>query len=272
MVQFMSLGSGSSGNCYYMGMNGEGFLIDAGLPLHHIKGGLKREGIDFAGGIKAIIVTHDHADHTNNVGRLSNEFNLPVYAHEAVHKRLRTNRRQESVRIAQNVRFITPGTPFELCGFTITPFEVPHDSVRNVGYRITRAGTEFIFVLLTDVGHITPTITQYASGTRYLVLEANYDREMLRSGSYPAFLKERIAGPLGHLSNTESADFLCSVFHRRMEHVWLCHLSHENNHPELCRKYFDDRLYAEGIRLGKDLALDIFRKDHPSPLFSLSEE
>ena len=169
--------------------------------------------------------------------------------------------------IGASRRDIAIREPFTLAGFTIEAFPVPHDSAENVGYHITKG--DFKFTLATDVGHVTDIIEDYVGRADHVVLEANYDREMLRSGSYPEFLKGRVSSPLGHLSNDEAAELLSRVYHPGMKNVWLCHLSKDNNHPDLCWKTVEQRLFSEGIRVGKDLALTALRRTTASPMYLL---
>ena len=136
-----------------------------------------------------------------------------------------------------------------------------------MGYHITKG--DFRFTLATDVGHVTDDIADYISRADHVVLEANYDPEMLRSGSYPEFLKGRVASPQGHLSNDEAAELLARVYHTGMKNVWLCHLSKDNNHPDLCWKTVEQRLFAEGIRVGKDLSLTALKRTTASPMYLL---
>lgn len=267
MVRFMSLGSGSSGNCYYLGTEDEGILLDAGLAPRVIAQALKAEGIDLKGGhIRGVVLTHDHADHTRAVGVLGGDYHIPIYASEAVHNKVQQCRYVHQ-EIGASRRNIAPRVPFEVAGFRLTPFRVPHDSVENFGYYISRG--DFSFALITDVGHITEEIRYNAGRVRHLVIEANYDSEMLRSGNYPDFLKERVSSPLGHLSNTETADLLCEIYHTDLENIWLCHLSKDNNHPDLCWKTIEHRLFNEGIRVGKDVTLTALRRTSPSPMYLL---
>lgn len=268
MIRFMSIASGSTGNCYYLGTEKSGILIDVGTPMRNIRKALFEKGIDIATHIQAILLTHDHADHVRMVGKIANEYNFPIYALEEVIHAIDRSRFVERIQTADQIA-ITEEVPFEISGFQITPFRIPHDSIANVGYHIV--AEDFTFTLMTDVGHITPQIEHYAHKAEHLVLEANYDSEMLAFGSYPIFLKERVSGPLGHLSNQESVEFLCRVYHPKMKNVWLCHLSKENNHPELCRKTFDIRLFNEGIRVGKDLYLEVLKRTSPSQMFVLQE-
>ena len=267
MIRFMSLASGSSGNCYYLGDEEGGLLIDAGIPIRTITKTLKAEGITLdSGHIQGTIVTHDHADHIRTIGVIGGVYHLPVYATAPVHHSISTSRFVLDP-IGASRRDIETFTPFEVAGFTIEAFPVPHDSAENVGYHITKG--DFAFTLATDVGHPTEYIEEYISRATHVVLEANYDREMLRTGSYPDFLKERVSSPLGHLSNDEAAELLARTYHPGMKNVWLCHLSKDNNHPDLCWKSIEARLFSEGIRVGKDLSLTALRRTTASPMYLL---
>ncbi len=149
--------------------------------------------------------------------------------------------------------------------FAITAFEVPHDGTDNVGYCINIDGK--IFSFLTDLGHITPTAAEYICKANYLVLEANYDEEMLKMGPYPQYLKERIAGPNGHMSNRETADFLAENINESLKYIWLCHLSKDNNHPELAYKTVELSLRNKGIIVGKDVQVIALKRNTPSDIY-----
>ncbi|MDR3269761.1 MAG: MBL fold metallo-hydrolase [Tannerella sp.] len=262
---FLSLASGSSGNCYYLGTSEYGILIDAGISIRTIKKTLKEKGLDFEK-IMAVLITHDHADHIKTVGCLGEKYHIPVYATEEVHEGIDRSRYVEET-LYQSRRTIEKEKPFLIRDFRIEAFEVLHDSSDNVGYRIDYGDCRF--AIATDVGYITDTVSKYLSGVNHLVLEANYDNEMLKSGSYPDFLKERITCKTGHLSNREAADFLATHYTPRLKNVWLCHLSRENNHPELVYKTVDIRLEQEGIRVGRDVMLHVLKRMTPSELFAL---
>lgn len=262
-LSFLSLASGSSGNCYYIGTPDYGILIDAGIGIRTIRKVLKDKGIVFER-ILAVLVTHDHADHIKTVGCLGERYNIPIYATELVHKGIERSRYVEE-RLHQSRRIIDKGVPFMIRDFRIEAFEVPHDSSENTGYLITYGNHRFVIV--TDVGHITETISRYVQMANHLVIEANYDEEMLRFGNYPEFLKERVASPIGHLSNREAAEFLATHYTSQLKNIWLCHLSRENNHPELAYKTVDIRLSQEGIRVGKDVHLMTLKRMTPSDIF-----
>ncbi|MDR1403109.1 MAG: MBL fold metallo-hydrolase [Tannerellaceae bacterium] len=262
-LSFLSLASGSSGNCYYLGTAEYGILIDAGIGVRTIKKALKDKNIDF-NKIIAVLVTHDHADHIKTVGCLGEKYNIPIYTTKAVHYGITKSRYVEEI-LETSRRVIEKETAFQIRDFSITAFEVPHDSTDNVGYHITFENHKFTFA--TDVGHITETVSKYMCLANHLIIEANYDEEMLKSGAYPHFLKERVSSPTGHLSNNEAAEFLAAHYHTGLKNIWLCHLSRDNNHPELAYKTVDIRLFKEGIRVGKDVALTTLKRSTPSDLY-----
>lgn len=262
-LSFLSLASGSSGNCYYLGTPEYGMLIDAGIGIRTIRKVLKDKAIDFSK-IIAILITHDHADHIKTVGCLGEKFCIPVYTTQDVHRGIDKSRYVEETLNASR-KIIEKEIPFTIRDFQITAFEVPHDSTDNVGYFIEYGNHKFTFA--TDVGHITDTVSKYMSMANHLIIEANYDEEMLMFGSYPTFLKERVASPTGHLSNREAAEFLASHYHSYLKDIWLCHLSRDNNHPELAYKTIDIRLFQEGVRVGKDVNLVALKRTTPSDIF-----
>ena len=266
MLNFISFGSGSSGNCYMLYTEDDGLLIDAGIGIRTLKKHFQDYGLDI-GQVKQILVTHDHADHVKSVGKISTDCNLPVYATREVHQGIIQNYCVRKKISSINAKYIEKNTPFQLGDFNITAFSVPHDSVDNVGYRIEREGV--VFCLITDAGHVTDEMKSFISEANYLVIEANHDTEMLFNGPYPDYLKERVNGPTGHLSNRLCGEALVENATPRLRHVWLCHLSQENNHPELARKTVEMILHNSGIIAGKDFGLDVLKRRTPSDIFHL---
>lgn len=189
-----------------------------------------------------------------------------MYATEAVHKGIASSR-YLTEKLNTSRRIVQKEIAFTIQDFHITAFEVPHDSTDNVGYYVRFGPHAFMFA--TDVGHITRTISSYVAKSNNLIIEANYDEEMLLSGTYPQFLKERVSSPTGHLSNREAADFLATHYHPELKNIWLCHLSRDNNHPELAYKTVNIRLFDEGIRVGKDVNLSVLKRSTPSDLYEL---
>ena len=260
--KFFSLGSGSSGNCYYLGNKSYGILIDAGIGVRSINKTLREYGISFSN-IAGILVTHDHADHIKTVGCLGTKYNIPVYTTQVIHEGISRSRYTQTDLQASR-KIIEKETPFSINDFEITAFEVPHDSIENVGYHITFSGQTF--VLITDVGCITDKVKHYAALAHHLVVETNYDEDMLRNGRYPYFLKERITSGMGHLSNRLSADFIADIYHQKMRNIWLCHLSQDNNHPELAYKTVESALREKGVIAGVDVRLEALSRYKASGL------
>lgn len=266
MLKFISFGSGSSGNCYYLYTETDGLLIDAGIGVRTLKKHFKNYGLQITN-VHHLLITHDHADHIKSVGSISNDYSVSVYTTHAVHNGIENN---YCVRKKINngcVKVIEKDKTFQLGDFKITPFEVPHDSSDNVGYKIEHDG--IIFVLMTDIGHITDDIHKYIGEANYLVIEANHDEEMLSNGPYPAHLKVRILGPNGHLSNSECGNALAEYATPELKHVWLCHLSEENNHPVLAQKTIETTLRAHGIVAGVDFKLEVLKRKIPSEIYNL---
>lgn len=254
---FFSLSSGSCGNCYYLGNSYYGILIDVGLGPRVIKKRLAEHGVDLSS-ILAILITHDHYDHIKSVGLLGGKLHIPVYATQKVHKAIRN-----SPLIHQNIngstKFIEIGKKFIIEDFHITPFEVPHDSVENIGYYFEFGGQKL--TLVTDVGNITDEIAHFISKANHLIIESNYDEDLLKNGSYPAHLKQRITSGTGHLSNRQTAEFLANNFSSQLRNIWLCHLSGDNNNPDLAYKTISETLTKKGINIGKDVELHVLGRN-----------
>ena len=266
MLRFISFGSGSSGNCYYLFTETDSLLIDVGVGIRTLKKYFHNYGLRFED-VHNILITHDHADHVKSVGSLSNDYHLPVYTTRKVHSGIENNYCVRKKINGANVHVVEKGVPFVLGEFRITPFGVPHDSTDNVGYQVECGGVTFC--LITDVGHITDEMHDFIGRANYLVLEANHDEEMLKQGPYPQYLKDRILGPNGHLSNTSCGKALAENATEALRHVWLCHLSEENNHPELARKTVEQILRSYGIVAGKDFILEVLKRKTPSEIYTL---
>lgn len=266
MLKFISFGSGSSGNCYALYADSDALLIDAGVGIRALKKYAKGYGISLSRA-HHLLITHDHADHIKCVGSLSYELQLSVYATETVHQGIDRNYCVAKKVNAGQRRYLLPQHTIEMGTFRVTPFTVPHDSSDNVGYQIETQGV--CFCIITDAGHVTEEMGEHISKANYLVIEANHDVEMLRNGPYPQHLKTRIQSGTGHLCNTDCAEAIARYMSERLRHVWLCHLSQENNHPELARKTVEAILRGYGIVAGKDIRLDVLKRTTPSGPYEL---
>ena len=266
MLHFFSLGSGSCGNCYYISDGEIAILIDAGVGIRRFKRNMRDYGIKVSN-IKAILITHDHADHIKAVGHISNEINVPVYTTETIHNSIKNNFNAIRKINNEHIRHIEELSPFNIGSFKITAYKIPHDSTENVAYKIEHEGKTFS--IMTDVGAPTENVNNIITQSNYLVIEANYDDVMLRNGKYPQHLKERITCGTGHMSNKQTADTLAQNFHEGLSHIWLCHLSEENNHPDLARKTIEFHLRGYGLIEGTDYNLTVLKRKIPTGPFEL---
>ena len=266
LIRFISFGSGSCGNCYYLGTPTDAILIDSGVGIRKLKRRFHDYGIKLSD-IRAIFITHDHCDHVKSVAVLSSELHIPVFALPEVHRGMACNRFLKRKVQGQNVRTVEFGTALQLADFVIQAFPVPHDATANAGYSI-RIGS-IVFTVMTDVGIVTEDINSFIRQATHLVIEANYDPQMLSTGPYPKELQKRISNGYGHLSNYQTAAALIANYHADLKRVWLCHLSAENNHPELARHTIETHLQEAGITVGTDLQLDVLRREDPTGPFEL---
>lgn len=241
---FMSFGSGSSGNCAYIGTADQGVLIDAGVDPKRISDTLEANGLNIAN-VKGICLTHDHGDHVRYVYAIVRKNpHIGVYC---TPKTLNGILRRHSIsrRIKDYHRPIYKEFPFTVGGLELTAFDVSHDGTDNAGYFITRGSHRF--TIATDLGRITPRVDYYMRQARYIMIESNYDADMLRQGSYPMHLKARIAADNGHLDNNVTAQFLAEIASPALSHIFLCHLSQDNNTPELALTAVREALTKAGI-------------------------
>lgn len=266
MLNFLCFGSGSSGNCYYLYTETEGVLIDAGLGTRTLKKYFADYGLSMSN-IKAVLVTHDHADHVKSIGSISAELCLPVYSTKAVHHGIIENYCVRKKIRPGYERYIEYGDTFCIGGMMITCFKVPHDSTDNIGFRIKHE--DVTFCLITDAGMVTDEMKPYIYEANYLVLEANYEPGELNRGPYPQYLKDRIMSSIGHLSNEDCGKAIAENASSDLRHVWLAHLSAENNHPELARKTVEKVLRDYGLIAGKDFMLDVLKRHSPSEIHEL---
>ncbi len=269
MLKFISFGSSSSGNCYYLATEKAQILVDAGVSIRSLKHSFREKGLQLTD-IDAIFITHDHADHIKAVGHLAHDCKRPIYTTEEVHLGINRNYCVTTKLTPENIRVIHKGQTTEIGDMRITAFAVPHDSSDCVGYRIET--DEEVFLVITDVGHTTDIIQAEVSTANYIVLEANHDVSMLMDGPYPAYLKGRIRSGRGHLSNADSAKLIAEHASPALKHVWLCHLSEENNHPELAKKTYETVLREYGLIVGVDFQVDVLKRKQVSEMVVLGNQ
>jgi phosphoribosyl 1,2-cyclic phosphodiesterase len=228
-VRFASLGSGSSGNCLVAEAAGTVVLLDCGLALTETERRLARAGLE-PSQVSGILVTHEHGDHACGAFEFAAAHRVTVYL---THGTLAALKAEGKVLDGVPLGLVNGRQAFFIDGIQVLPFTVPHDAREPVQYVLSDGAVKL--GVLTDAGISTPNVEQMLSGLDALVLECNYDSDMLWRGSYPRWLKERIAGPFGHLDNRESERLLGALDRSRLKHVIGAHLSQQNNRPELAR-------------------------------------
>ena len=244
---YVSLGSGSSGNSCYIGTSRGGIIIDAGLRAEDIERKLLENGVSM-NMVKGLFLTHDHSDHVRySYNLLRNHRHIRLFCTPRVLTGL-LRRHSISKRIKEYHEPIFKEIPKRVLDMEITAFEVPHDGSDNMGFSIEYSGKKF--VLATDLGAITERARYYMSRANYLVIEANYDPDMLRLGRYPEYLKARIQTERGHMQNEETARFLKEIVNPKLQYIFLCHLSQDNNTPAKAVKAVKDALEEAGKRVG----------------------
>ena len=262
MMRMQSLLSGSSGNCYYLESGGEAILIDAGVGLRTLKKVLADNGLDY-GSFSAILLTHDHMDHIRNLASYCKRLNKPVFATPYLFTH---SWAMQSEYIQACRRYLEEGAWNQVGPFRVRYFEVPHDATQTVGYAI--AAEDHRFVLMTDIGRMTPEALSWARQADTVVIESNYDMEMLLGGSYPQELKDRISHGIGHLSNEACATAITAVMHPGLKNIFLCHLSGNNNTPQLAYDSAARALEELGVERGS-VALRVLYRGVCSPLLTL---
>jgi len=236
VLRFRSLGSGSTGNATLIeagGAPGFRMLVDCGLGIRQLSARLAQSGLADSD-INAIFITHEHSDHIGCARQFSRRHGIPVWMSMGTWTALDQPDFEGWLRIAQD------GVAIDLGGVQLTPFTVPHDAREPLQLTCTDGAAKL--GILTDLGHATAHVLAHLQGCDALMLESNHDSAMLEASSYPFFLKRRVSGQFGHLSNTASAEIARSVCHPRMKHLVAAHLSQQNNRPELAQDLLSQAL------------------------------
>lgn len=249
-MKLYSLCSSSKGNCTYIGDGKTGILIDAGFGIRNYRNSMRLAGLD-PDGIKAIFLTHEHSDHISGLKNITSNYDVPVYGSRGT---------LEQVLIKEAVCSKTKLYEINHCvaeieDFQVQAFHTPHDSAESLGYSVF-AGYKKISVC-TDIGTVTDEVSENLLGSTYILLESNYDKEMLVTGSYPYFLKERVSSDSGHLSNDDCAELMGKLIENGTEHFMLGHLSIENNMPQLALQTSVGHMACRGMKVQKDFTVEI---------------
>ena len=226
-MKVISLQSGSNGNCIYVEAGGARLLLDAGISGRRAQRRLAEHGRDICRA-DAVIISHDHADHVVSAGVFQREFGLPVYV---THRTLRAAEARHRLGALDEVRYYEAGDTLRFGDVAVRTIPTPHDGADGVAFVVDDGRSRL--GILTDLGHVFAGLAEIVASLQAVLLESNYDPDMLADGPYPERLKARVRGPGGHLSNVEAAGLLHQAAGPRMCWACLAHLSEQNNTPDL---------------------------------------
>lgn len=240
MLKFTILASGSSGNCSFLETEQGSYLIDAGISARQIEQRLEKIGAS-ASGLKGIFVTHEHDDHVCGLSVFARKWEVPVYCN-----RLTADQIRGKMREFERWHFFDTGSTFQVDGFHVETFSVPHDAYDPVGFLFHRPEGSIGF--LTDLGYATKLVVERVRQARALVLESNYDLQRLQEDrKRPWSVKQRILSRHGHLSNSAAAALAAEIASERLEDLFLGHLSSDCNTPELAEEVMRAKLHEVGF-------------------------
>lgn len=259
MFEYCSLVSGSSGNCHFIKTSQASILIDVGISARRVVKGLEEIGESMED-VDAIFISHIHSDHTRGLEVLAKNYGFMIYG------RVET---LESLNVASKRRMRVLNGPVDLEGLLVESFELPHDAPSTLGFKLSYE--EKILSIATDLGYMPDEVMEMILPSDFLVLEANHDEELVRMGPYPYSLKRRILGEFGHLSNEAAGRVISQIYkeHERLRFVMLAHLSEKNNYPELAKMSVEKVLKEEGIKVGRDMLVEVAGRDHASGLYRI---
>ena len=262
MFKFCSLYSGSSGNSLFIETQNTKLLIDAGVSSKKIENALNDINID-PSTLDGILVTHEHIDHVQGLGTLSKKFDLPVFVNQET---LDAMPKQKDKISEKNVKTFKISDKFEIGDLEIKPFSIPHDAANPCGFNIWKDNKKIS--IATDIGHMTNPILKSLEESLFIMLEANYDPEVLRCSPYPFTLKSRIAGPTGHLPNEVAGKTISHLLKSGLKNAMLGHLSKQSNFPELAYKTVVDELISNNYN--EDcISLSVASRDNHSKIITI---
>ncbi len=241
MKGFCPLGSGSKGNCIYFGTKNTKILIDAGLSAKAITSKLQEINVDLAD-IDAILVSHEHTDHIQGIKVLGCKLGIPILANNETAKGI-----VDAFHDCPKFKIFSTGETFEFGDIEVHPFSVQHDTVDPVAFTLRTDNLKFGFC--TDLGFVTTLVQNQLRECDYLYVEANHQPSMVHASSRPMIYKQRVLGRSGHLSNEACGNLLSQVYHPKLKHVHLAHLSKECNTPETALSVIGKILQENGIQL-----------------------
>lgn len=263
MLKCCSLYSGSSGNSFFVQSENTKVLIDAGVSCKKIETTLIDKFNLSLNDIDAIFVTHEHIDHTKGLSLISSKYNLPVFA---THGTWHAIDQKENKISEKNKKMLTLNKSFTLGDLRVFPFSTPHDAAEPCGFNIYNNGSKIS--IATDLGHIDDSILENFKNSSFLMLESNYEPNILKVSPYPYKLKQRISSYKGHLSNGEAGETISKLINYGLKDVLLIHLSKENNVPEIAYETVIEKLKSNNYSL-ENINLNIAPRNNPSEIFNI---
>lgn len=261
-MKFCSLFSGSTGNSLFIQGDETKILVDSGMSAKKITNALESIDIDIKE-INAILVTHEHIDHIRSIGTIAKKYKIPIYANLGTWNGIEN---EKLVIEIENKNYFKIGEKFEIGDLKITPFATSHDAMDSCGFSIEHEGKKVS--IATDLGEITNEVMNGLKNSKFVLLEANYEPEVLKCCGYPYSVKTRIAGNRGHLSNAEAGKTITKLLQHGLENVMLGHLSKESNFPELAYESVSNELIKNGINM-KEIEMSVANRLEPSKVVNL---
>ncbi len=261
MFKFCSLYSGSSGNSSLIQTENTKILVDVGESAKKIADALNSINIEPTQ-IDAILITHEHSDHTKGISTFSKKYNIPVYANKETWNSLKQHKEKLT---EENIKYFT-FNKFNIGDLSIVPFSIPHDASNPCGFNVYHKDKKIS--IATDIGHMTSEIVENLTNSSFVLLESNYDLNVLKCSRYPYPLKQRISGPNGHLSNDVAGKTISYLAKNGLNTVMLGHLSKENNFPELAYKTVVEHLIKNNIN-NDNFKLSVADRYNVSPIIDI---
>ncbi|HIX54091.1 MAG TPA: MBL fold metallo-hydrolase [Candidatus Sphingobacterium stercoripullorum] len=254
-MEYAAIASGSNGNCYYVGDDEDAILIDIGVSCRRVEQRSLEMGLDLSK-VRAVFVTHEHGDHISGLRVFVKKHKIPVYLTEGTYKGSRLQLKEEYVNLIDTRKKQVVGS------MEIIPVVKNHDAQEPCSFIVKK--DEVQIAVLTDIGCVCSNVARVLTQSQVVFLEANYDEQMLDTGGYPYYLKERIRGGQGHLSNQQALQALLNHGSSNLKHVILSHLSANNNSMELVESVFEE--YGRS----KQVEVTVCNRDSAGEVFSFS--
>lgn len=259
MFKCGSLYSGSSGNSFFIQSDNTNILVDVGVSAKKIVDALDELNFSIQK-IDAILITHEHVDHTKSLSLLSSKYNIPVYANKKTWDALSNHKEK---MLPDNINFFENGNDFYVGDLKVSPFSISHDAADPCGFNVIYNNKKIS--IATDIGEVTTEILHCLKNSSFLFLESNYDPNILKLSSYPKMLKQRILSNKGHMSNATAGKVLQHISDSNLKNVLLIHLSKENNFPELAYETVQEHLNG----LSNIPNITVAPRNNPSKFFNV---